>query len=295
VGAISPRTSVQIIASFGIGVPAAALLVAGFGSVWPEATIIASCLLFGVGAALAPWWVTRKPRTYAGAGIAFMLAMAVVGAVAGCPVALVLADGRGWLGMEVRLDMVLVFVGSLVGAAVGLALCLPFFPAFVKMLLLSERLSLESPDEMARIVAEGAFILAALSGIVVLMYARRPTPALAGEAVLLVAASVLRVVADRRMKARATLRRRVLTKKDQDWLAVPVAAVTLNLDGVLPLTSEDLDAGGVILRRRQGPLSGVYRTGANVEPYALVKLPDGFAPERHEGSAAIHDKEGFGV
>jgi hypothetical protein len=90
-------------------------------------------------------------------------------------------------------------------------------------------------------------------------------------------------------------RSRILANRDPTWFAVPIASTTTNVDSLPALTRRDHEADGVILRRSPGPPSGAYRTGENVEPYALVRLPDDFEPEQSTAPLVLVLDEGTGA
>lgn len=287
--AISPRTSVQLIASFGIALVMTAFIVAFVVSEFIEVMPFPGTIAYGVAATLAPLWILRRSVKFDRAVLAYVAVMAATGFVVfGVRAA---TDVRTWDASPfplVSFAMILLF-GALFGALSSLVFVLPVGRAF----LLCAKPTRDAAARMTQFVGVGFLGL----GLFIHFTLGRPrlTPHAEAVGVMLSALAVVVLAGSTVRRVQWSLRRsRILAHRDPSWFAVPIASSTMNIDDLPALTKRDHDADGIILRRSPGPPSGAYRTGENVEPYALVRLPGDFEPEQPTAPAMAHERDGAG-
>ena len=290
VRAISPRTSVQLIASFGIALVMTAFILAFADSEFIEVMTLPGAIAYGVAATLAPWWILRWSVNFDRAVFAYAAVMAATGfVVLGVRAA---TDVRTWDGSSfplVSCALISLF-GALFGGLSSLVFVLPVGRAFLHC----AKPTRDAAARMTQFVGVG--LLGHGLFIHFLLGRPRLTPHAELAGVMLIALAVVVLTGSTVRRVQWSLwRSRILAHRDPTWFAVPIASTTTNVDSLPALTRRDHEADGVILRRSPGPPSGAYRTGENVEPYALVRLPDDFEPEQSTAPLVLVLDEGTGA
>ncbi len=173
----------------------------------------------------------------------------------------------------------LTFRGLVVGVPLGLSLSIAVISPIRAARHLSTKLSVETVDLLLRHLGSWLIGVAALG----LGFGAAPVCILGARGSLTLSAAMfvgfaalgvlLWAVAAARIERRIQWYERIYLGQESNWSIKATEELNADLEGLLPLRGSVRTCDAVIVRHHTSRLLGAYRTGEELQPYALVAAP----------------------